>query len=251
MSSSPPPASAFNRVAILTYGVISYFVGVMGQACIVLALATFIQFGFLLDQPLGSPVLCNFLLVAVWGTLHTGMARAGFKAWLTSWLPEPAERPTYVLVAGITSCLLVGLWQPIPTVIWSTTNDIAVIGLWCLFAFGWLYLLAATFAIDHFDLFGLRQVYLHYRHLPRPPLEFSKRAMYRITRHPIQTGILIGIWATPEMLGTQLILSIGFTIYIFIGLWFEERDLVKTIGAPYQQYRQETGAVFPKLGKRD
>ena len=105
--------------------------------------------------------------------------------------------------------------------------------------------------INHFDLFGLRQVYGHFTNQPLARLKFVKRAMYRFTRHPIQTGVLIGVWVTPNMTATQIVLSIGFTIYIFIGLWFEERDLVKEIGEPYEQYRKETGMVLPKFIRRD
>lgn len=122
-----------------------------------------------------------------------------------------------------------------------------VIALWSLFCFSWVFLLGATFAINHFDLFGLRQVFLYYKQQPRPPINFVKRAMYAYIRHPIQTGVLIGVWATPRMTVTQLILSIGFTVYIFIGLWFEERDLLAEHGDTYLQYKQETGKLLPKL----
>jgi protein-S-isoprenylcysteine O-methyltransferase Ste14 len=132
-------------------------------------------------------------------------------------------------------------------VLWSVANDGIAIFLWGLFAFGWAYLLAATFAINHFDLFGLRQVYLYFRNQPRSPLRFVKTAMYRFSRHPIQTGVLIGVWATPEMTMTQLPLSVGFTVYIFVGLWFEERDLVKDIGRPYEEYRLEAGRFLPRI----
>ncbi len=145
------------------------------------------------------------------------------------------------------SILLIGLWQTVPGVIWSIENQALVMLIWGLFGFGWVYLLAATFAINHFDLFGLRQVFVHFKDRPRTSLKFVKTAMYRTTRHPIQTGVLIGIWATPFMTATQLVLSVGFTIYIFVGLWFEERDLVNQIGQPYEQYKRETGKILPKL----
>lgn len=249
MSRSSASKSRVNRTLVLIYGVASYLIGVAGLACIIFALAKLIPFGFLIEKQTAESIPWNIFLVTVWGVIHTAMARDGFKRWLTNLIPEPAERPTYVLVAGFTSFLLIGLWHPIPKVIWSISNDVATLSIWIVFAFGWIYLLASTFAINHFDLFGLRQVYLNYRNQPRPPLEFTKRAMYRFTRHPIQTGVLIGIWATPEMLGAQLVLSIGFTIYIFVGLWFEEKDLLKDIGAPYERYRQETGKVLPKFTK--
>lgn len=192
----------------------------------------------------------NLVLVALWGLSHSGMARRGFKDWITKFIPEAAERSTYVLVSGVVSILLIGLWQEVPGVIWSIGNPLAATLLWTLFGFGWVYLLAATFAINHFDLFGLRQVYIHFKDQPRTSLKFVKTAMYQFSRHPIQTGVRVGIWATPEMTATQLVLSIDFTVYIFIGLWFEERDLVKEIGEPYEQYRQETGKVLPKLFRR-
>lgn len=239
-----------SRTLVLVYGVVSYFIGVAGLACIVIALAKLIPFGFLVSRQLSMPILWNLVLVTIWGTIHSTMARDSFKRWITSVIPPAAERPTYVLVSGITSILLIGYWQAVPGVIWTATSPVSVALLWALFAFGWVYLLASTFAINHFDLFGLRQVYLNFTNQPEPPIQFTKRAMYRFTRHPIQTGVLIGIWAIPEMTATHIVLSVGFTIYIFIGLWFEEKDLVKDIGKPYEQYRQETGKVLPRFWRR-
>ena len=247
MTSADLNASLPNRIVVLIYGVLCYVVGVIGLGAIIAALARIVPFGFFARPGSGHALGSNLLLVAVWGVVHTGMARSAFKSVLTRVIPEPAERATYVLVAGVTSLLLVGAWQPIPGVVWSVSNEAARILLWALFAFGWVYLLAATFAIDHFDLFGLRQVYFHFRQQRREPLRFVKRAMYRFSRHPIQTGVLIGIWATPEMTHTQLPLSIGFTLYIFVGLWFEERDLVRDIGRPYEAYRLEAGRFLPRL----
>jgi protein-S-isoprenylcysteine O-methyltransferase Ste14 len=238
------------RILVLVYGVVSYFIGVAGLACIIVALAKLIPFGFLVSGQSGTPILWNLALVAAWGIIHTTMARDRFKRLITSLIPTAAERPTYVLVAGITSILLIGFWQIVPGVIWKMSGPVSVALLWTLFAFGWVYLLASTFAINHFDLFGLRQVYLNFTSQPEPPIQFTKRAMYKFTRHPIQTGVLIGIWAIPEMTATHIVLSIGFTVYIFIGLWFEERDLVKDIGEPYEQYRRETGKVLPKFSRR-
>lgn len=240
-------ATAFSRSLVLLYGVISYVVGVAGLGCIVVALAKLIPFGFLNSSDAANPIIWNSVLVVLWGLSHSGMARKGFKNWITKIVPDAAERSTYVLVSGVASILLIGLWQAVPGVIWSVQNPTGVTLLWTLFGFGWVYLLASTFAINHFDLFGLRQVYMHFMSQPLQPLKFVKTAMYRFTRHPIQTGVLIGIWATPEMTATQLILSIGFTVYIFVGLWFEEKDLVKDIGEPYVQYQREAGKVLPKL----
>ena len=241
-----------SRTLILIYGIIAYFIGVAGILSIIAVLAKLMPFGYLWTGEAISinPILWNLGLVALWGFIHTIMARPKFKQNLTKIIPEPAERSTYVLVAGITSLLLTGYWMAVPGQVWHIESGGLVYVLWCIFIFGWAFLFAATFAINHFDLFGLRQVYINFKNQPRPPLNFVKRFMYKYVRHPIQTGVLIGVWATPHMTKTQIILSIGFTVYIFIGLRFEERDLIREHGDEYRAYRQETGLVIPKIGRR-
>lgn len=240
-------SSALSRLCILVYGVFSYAVGVAGLACIIAATAQWLPFGFLGARLSTSPLLLNLSLVIAWGAIHSIMARNSFKAALTRFIPEPAERPTYVLVAGVTSVLMIGLWQPMTGMAWSVNHQATAKLLWAGWAFGWVYLLAATFAINHFDLFGLRQVWLNFKVQPRLPLRFVKTAMYGFSRHPIQTGVLIGIWVTPLMSVTQLALSVGLTAYLFIGLFFEERDLVRSIGQAYVEYRREAGMFLPRL----
>ena len=238
-----------SKYIILLYGVFSYFLGVLGLACIIGALAGLIPYGFLTGEAAVAlnPIVWNLALVAVWGFIHTLTARPAFKAALTKIIPTAAERSTYILISGLTSVALIGYWQPIEGVVWNFTAAPLIYLLWGLFVFGWAFLLAATFAINHFDLFGLRQVYLNFKNQPTPPLKFVKRAMYKYIRHPIQTGVLIGVWATPYMTMTHIILSIGFTLYIFIGLWFEERDLVRVHGDDYLSYRKTAGKVLPKF----
>jgi len=238
------------RILILLYGVTSYFLGVVGLACIILALAGLVPYGFGLSGQGAyvNPVLWNSILVVIWGAIHTGMARPGFKRGLTKIIPEAAERSSYILMAGITSVALIAFWKTIPGQVWHIETASIAYVLWAIFVFGWVFLLGATFAINHFDLFGLRQVFLNFKNAERPPLKFTKRAMYKYIRHPIQTGVLIGVWATPTMTKTQIVLSIGFTLYIFVGLWFEERDLIAEHGEDYLQYRKETGKVLPKFG---
>jgi len=249
MNESQISPSLVGRSLVLAYGFISYLIGVAGLVCIIAALATLVPFGFLATPTQSPSLLIDLVLVTLWGAIHTLMARQTFKDHVTRFIPEPAERATYVLIAGMTSILLIGLWQPLPGVIWSFEDRAITLFSWTIFSFGWLYPLAATFAIDHFDLFGLRQVYLYYSNRPRPPIAFVKRYMYRFTRHPIQAGVLIGVWVTPRMMATQLLLSVGFTVYIFIGLWFEEKDLVREIGAPYLQYRKEAGMLLPRISR--
>ncbi len=240
-----------SKLLILLYGVIAYFIGVAGLASIIAVLAGFIPFGYLWGEDIVSfnAIGWDIMLVAVWGIIHSCMARPGFKAKLTKLIPEPAERATYILVAGVTSIVLTGYWMVVPGQVWHIDSSWAAYLLLGLFWFGWAFLLASTFAINHFDLFGLRQVYLNFKNQPRPPLNFVKRAMYKYIRHPIQTGVLIGVWATPLMTTTQVILSLGFSAYIFVGLWFEERDLIKEHGSDYEAYKSETGKVLPKFGR--
>ncbi len=237
------------RLIVLIYAIVCYFVGVAGLVAIIASLAHLLPFGYLWGNGgfSGQPIVWNALLVAAWGIVHSGMARPGFKSAITKLIPVAAERATYVLVSGITSILLTGFWMTVPGQVWFVEPGALATVIWAIFAFGWAFLLASTFAINHFDLFGLRQVFLNFREQPNPPLPFVKRAMYSYIRHPIQTGVLIGVWVTPSMTMTQLILSVGFTAYIFIGLWFEERDLIAEHGDAYRNYRKETGKILPKF----
>jgi len=239
-----------SKFLILLYGIASYFIGVIGLVCIIAALAGLIPYGFLWDSERvgANPIIWNVFLVALWGFIHTIMARPSFKAAITKIIPEAAERSTYVLVAGLTSIGLIGYWLNVRGQVWDITATGPVYILWGIFVFGWVFLLAATFAINHFDLFGLRQVFLNFKNQPLPPLRFVKRAMYKYIRHPIQTGVLIGVWATPSMSMTQIVLSLGFTAYIFIGLWFEERGLIAEHGEDYLDYKRSAGKVLPKFG---
>lgn len=238
-----------SKTLILIYGVVSYFIGVAGLLSIIAVLGRLVPYGYLWsDRTISvNATTWNFALVAIWGFLHSYMARPSFKSMITKIIPEPAERPTYVLVAGVTSILLTGLWINTPGTIWAAEGSWVVYGLLAFFWFGWTLTFASTFAINHFDLFGLRQVYVHFKDQPRPPLNFVKRAMYKYIRHPIQTGVMIGIWATPLMTNTQIILSLGFTAYIFTGLWFEERDLIREHGEDYLAYKKEAGMLLPKI----
>jgi protein-S-isoprenylcysteine O-methyltransferase Ste14 len=240
-----------SRIFILIYGVLSYFIGVAGLVCIIAALAGFLPYGFLSDGANTglNPIIWNLGLVSIWGVIHTLTARPSFKAAHAKVMPKATERATYVLLSGLTSIALIGYWATMSGMVWALSSPILVYMLWGLFLFGWAFLLASTFAINHFDLFGLRQVYANFQKQPIAPLRFVERAMYKYIRHPIQTGILLGVWATPTMSMTQIWLSIGFTVYIFVGLWFEERDLIAEHGDIYEAYRKSAGKLLPKFRK--
>ncbi|MFK7978246.1 MAG: isoprenylcysteine carboxylmethyltransferase family protein [Halioglobus sp.] len=242
-----------SRLIVLLYGVVSYLLGVLGLLGIIAALPGYVPWGFMYEgvREWNHPVAWNLGLVFLWGVVHSVMARPSFKAIITKLIPEPAERPTYVLIAGLSSIAMVGYWATVPGTLWQIEMVWAEIALWSLFGFSWVLCIGSTFAINHFDLFGLRQVFMHYKNLERAPLAFVQRTIYEYVRHPIQTGVLVGVWATPVMTNTQLVLSVGFTAYIFIGLWFEERDLIAVHGSSYLQYRAKVGKLFPKLGGRN
>jgi len=192
-------------------------------------------------------LVINILLIALFGIQHSVMARPGFKQWWSKIVPTPIERSTYVLLSSVLLALLCWLWQPIPVVIWQVDNVIGYWLLYGLFAFGWLFLNYAGSLIDIFDLFGVRQVYLYWRGMPYTPVPFKEISVYKYIRHPVMLGIIIGVWAIPLMTVGHLLLALGFTIYIFIGIYYEEQDMKKTFGETYQKYQQNTYLFVPFL----
>jgi protein-S-isoprenylcysteine O-methyltransferase Ste14 len=178
------------------------------------------------------------------------MARPGFKAVWTKIVPRPLERSTYVLISSLLLALICWKWQAIPTVVWDVTQPALKGLLLAIFALGWLILLLSTFMINHFDLFGLRQVYLRMRGLDYTPLHFKQSGFYKFVRHPIMLGFVIAFWATPQMTVGHLVFSIATTAYILVGIFFEERDLMKYHGAEYTAYRERVPKLFPTGVKR-
>lgn len=201
--------------------------------------------GSAMSPPLA--VLVNVLLISAFGMQHTVMARSGFKHWLHRRLPPHLERSTYVVVSSALLALLMVAWQPLPGVLWSVQTAWLVVPLWTLFALGWALAAASTFLTDHFDLFGLRQVYLHYRRRAYTPVPFRMRWLYRLVRHPMMLGMLIGFWTAVDMTWGRLLLAVGMSAYILIGVMFEERGLVRSLGEPYRAYQARTPMLLPKL----
>jgi protein-S-isoprenylcysteine O-methyltransferase Ste14 len=205
--------------------------------------------------PLGWPAAAavDIALVLLFGLQHSVMARAGFKAWLTRLVPPHLERSVYLLATCIALGLLLALWQPIAPVLWQVAAPLASGLLWALFAVGWLLVVASTFMIDHFALFGLTQAWRQYRaargHInPELRDEFRTPLMYRLVRHPLYLGVVIGFWATPLMTAGHLLLAAGMTLYIFVGIAYEERDLMVRFGERYRDYRRRVPALIPWLG---
>jgi len=198
--------------------------------------------------PYGSlpeALLVDILLLGLFAVQHSVMARKGFKQWWTRIVPEPLERSTFVLASSLVLGLLLWKWQPIDGWLWTVQAPAARLALQALFWLGWLIALSSTFMISHFDLFGLRQVYLRLKGEPYRPLPFVRVALYRFVRHPLMLGLLIAFWATPDMSYGHLLFALAMTGYILAGIWLEERDLRRVLGAAYHSYRRETSMLIP------
>jgi len=195
--------------------------------------------------PVAGALLVNVLLLGLFALQHSVMARPGFKRWWTLFVPQSVERSTYVLISSLLLLLLFWRWQPILGVVWQVENRVGVVALAAFFWLGWAVVLYSTFAIDHFDLFGLRQVWLRLRGIDYVPVPFEQPPLYRIVRHPLLLGFLIAFWSTPTMTQGHLLFSVAITGYVFLGIFFEERDLVKAHGEAYLQYRRQVRMLVP------
>lgn len=237
------------RLLFFAYGVTSYLI----------FLATFLYAiafvgGFVVSSRLDGPLqgslvealVIDCVLLTIFAVQHSVMARPWFKERWTQIVPWAIERSTYVLCASLALLLLFWQWRPIGILIWSVENPIARLVLWTLFAAGWGTVLIVTFLINHFDLFGLRQVWLPLIGQPYVRVSFRTPLPYRFVRHPLYLGFLFAFWMTPTMTLAHLVFAIATTAYIVLAIQFEEHDLVSEHGAAYQEYRRTVPMLLPR-----
>lgn len=241
-----------SKLIISLYGVLSYIVGLSGLTAFMLYMGGWsflpihINSGVTTNNTTQAVVI-NFLIMFLFALHHSVTARSGFKEKLTQIIPAVMERSTYVLISGIFMFVICLYWQPLAGTVWATNNAIVVLTLKAIHVLGWLILVAATFEIDHFHLMGLKQS------LTMNTAEdamLKENFLYRIVRHPIQTGVLMGVWSTAHMSMTQFMLAVSMTIYIFIGLHFEEKSLEANFGDAYLSYKKRVPSVIPFWPKK-
>ena len=237
------------RAALLLYG----------GACYAVFLATFLYAiafvaGVLVPRTVdaGGPstsasgaLLIDALLLTLFALQHSGMARRGFKGVWTRVVPEPIERSTYVLAASLCLVVLFALWRPIPAIVWNVQAPMARIAIWTVAVLGWLFALFSTLLLNHFELFGLRQVYLAARRRDVPAPRFRTPWFYKFVRHPLYLGFIIAFFAIPTMTVGHLVFALGMLGYILVAIQLEERDLVREHGARYLAYRDRVRGLIP------
>jgi methanethiol S-methyltransferase len=237
------------RWLVLGYGVMAY--GAFLAAFTVLG--DFVAIGYVRSINAGqsaTPAVAAAIdlgLIALFGVSHSVMARASVKRQLTRIIPASAERSTYVLVSSLTLALMVWQWRPIPDLAWYIDELWLRRIVWTVHALGLALIVFSTFLTDHFDLFGLRQTWLHARGRPYTPVPFIERSLYRFVRHPMMLGMIVWLWAAPTMTYGRVLLAGTLTMYILVGIAFEEKSLERELGQGYADYRRRVPALVPRL----
>lgn len=250
MSAAQTP-SPLRRTVVFVYGVVSYAI-FFATFCYA---AGFVG-DFLVPKSIDSPATAPFWtalainagLLGLFAVQHSVMARPAFKRLWTRIIPEAAERSTYTLASSLALLLLFAFWQPMGGTVWDMRGTVAQAVMHTGFAFGWLLVLVTTFLINHFDLFGLRQVWKYLRNQPYTALKFVTPGPYKLVRHPLYVGWFFAFWCTPTMTAAHLVFAIATTGYILVAIQLEERDLVDYHGRDYIEYRKRTPMLVPGLG---
>ncbi len=237
------------RLLILIYGVISYAFGMS----VILYMIGFVS-GVVVPKNIDDgavvsvveAVLVDLALIALFGVSHSVMARPAFKEKLTKIIPQAAERSTFVLTANIAFAILYWQWRPIKFVLWHSEPPLSTL-LFSVSMVGWIIVNWSTFLIDHFDLFGIRQVWLNFKGIDYFQRPFVVRGLYKFVRHPLMLGFLIAFWVAPTMSAGHLLFTLSMTAYILIGTYHEERDLERSFGDGYANYKKETSMIIPGL----
>ena len=234
---------------ILLYGIVAYFafliaflyaIGFVGNIIVPKSIDSGAE------TALFSSIFINLILLSVFALQHSVMARPNFKEWFNSIFSKAMERSTYILLSSLALLLIYWQWQPITTIVWETKSKIVTYILTGIFFLGWLIVLLSTFMINHFELFGLTQIFDNLKNRQTPNPKFQTNYLYKIVRHPIMLGFLIAFWATPTMTVGHLLFTLVTTIYIIIAVkYLEEKDLKKIIGEKYEKYQKEVPMIVP------
>jgi len=237
------------RAIILLYGALCY-AAAMGSVLLLIGFCTDLLMPKSLvgmaDTFSLNALLIDVGLIALFGLPHTIMARKGFKDAFTKVVPAAAERSTYCLVTAILIATVIMYWQPLPGALWILDAGTFAIVLTVISLLGWGLMVFSTFLIDHFDLFGLRQIWLNWRKIDYTPPPMKSPALYKWVRHPLYVGMLIGLWFTPNMTWSHVLFAGGMTVYLLIGMWYEEKDLLLAYGEDYRRYQEQTPALIPR-----
>ena len=250
LPSSVNQSSFLHRTFLLLYGLVAYaaFLGTINYAtCFVGNFLVPKTIDGVPTVPLGQALLTDAGLIGLFALQHSVMARPFFKRWFTRIIPAAAERSTYTLASSLALLVLFRFWQPVGGVVWQVDHPVGRILLHGGFAFGWLLVLATTFLINHFDLFGLRQVWLNFTGRRYTAVRFTAPGPYRLIRHPLYFGLLFAFWCTPAMTVAHLFFALMTTGYILVGIQLEERDL-QAVHPEYADYKRRTPMIVPRLG---
>lgn len=241
------------RVLFFVYGVVAYLIGVAALVyCIGFLANLIVPKGVDTGEPgtTGQAVLVNVFLLLLLPVQHSIMARPAFKAWWTQFVPRAIERSTFVLFTGLLLFLLYWQWRPMPAVVWDVGTPALRMPLIAVYLAGWALLFGSSFLIDHFDLFGLRQIYFSLRGWDYTPPRYVERFVYKLIRHPLMAGFIVAFFAAPTMSQGRLLFAVVTTVYIFLGITLEERDLLADHGEAYADYRKRTPMLVPGMRRK-